>query len=665
MAGLSSAGARRVIELIITGDSAGAIRAIEAVSGAADTSAATLKKQGEAMQTVGRTALGLTAPLVAVGAVAGKMAMSFQQSMEMIHTQAGATQAEVNRMGKSILSLAGQGITQTPQELADGLFHLESMGLRGAKALDVLKESAQGAMVGNNNLVDTVTALGSAVRIGIRGTGDFSHAMATMNAIVGSGDMHMQDLADAFGTQQLAAMKTYGASLQDAGAALAVFGDANIRGAAAGTKFAQTLRVMAGPSLAAQKVMEGIGLGSTQLADDIRSPGGLLKALEDLKSHLAGLGPSEQGQVLTEMFGGKQASGPELLIKELGLFQSKLQREKAGVSQWGKDVASSQQTAANQLKMAWAQVSSALVRLGDVVLPIAAVGFKVLAAVVTPNLGLFTKLPAPIRDFIGGLVAFTFVGGGVLLMVGKMIKAYTEVKDAITALGIVTKLQTAWNWAFAASEQAVGDSAATAAGQMSLLDAAETGGGAGLLGRLGGLGALGLGGGALGLAGLFAGAGYLGWNSYFNKHDAAARHVRDLIRHGHSRGAHILGTQQVAHVGREAGGFIPHFDLGGDVFGPSVGTDNVPAMLSPGEFVLSAPAAQAIGPAALNQLNTTGQAPQNFTIEPGKTVIQIEARPIAEAVTRYVLRRAARGPSSLVGGSLATGVTGPPYTTTA
>src|SRR5581483_11811762 len=132
MAGLSSAGARRVIELIITGDSAGAIRAIEAVSGAADTSSATLKKQGEAMQTVGRTALGLTAPLIAVGAVAGKMAMSFQQSMELLHTQAGASQQEVNKLSKSVLNLASSGVVQSPQQLSEGLFHLESIGLRGA-----------------------------------------------------------------------------------------------------------------------------------------------------------------------------------------------------------------------------------------------------------------------------------------------------------------------------------------------------------------------------------------------------------------------------------------------------------------------------------------------------------------------------------------------------
>jgi len=42
-------------------------------------------------------------------------------------------------------------------------------------------------------------------------------------------------------------------------------------------------------------------------------------------------------------------------------------------------------------------------------------------------------------------------------------------------------------------------------------------------------------------------------------------------------------------------------------------------------------------------------------ITPSPVVINLDGRQLARGVIRYTLNRAARGPSSLVGGSLATG----------
>ena len=63
---------------------------------------------------------------------------------------------------------------------------------------------------------------------------------------------------------------------------------------------------------------------------------------------------------------------------------------------------------------------------------------------------------------------------------------------------------------------------------------------------------------------------------------------------------------------RSAGGSIPRYSIGGNVKGYSVGgfasmgTDTVPAMLTPGEFVVRRPAVQSIGLENLEKLNKTG-----------------------------------------------------------
>lgn len=94
--------------------------------------------------------------------------------------------------------------------------------------------------------------------------------------------------------------------------------------------------------------------------------------------------------------------------------------------------------------------------------------------------------------------------------------------------------------------------------------------------------------------------------------------------------------------------------------GGPIGTDTVPTWLTPGEGVLSRQAMSMVGTAGLGQLNA-GIMPggaQNITITPGVVNVQLDTATIARAIVQYTLNKAARGPSSLVGGALTTGVTG-------
>src|SRR4051794_20077708 len=90
-----------------------------------------LTSSGAAMsRTGGQLTHKVTLPLIAISAAAVKMSADFGASMEMVHTQAGATQGEVDNLRGKVLELA-KVMPQSPNELAKGLFHLESVGLRG------------------------------------------------------------------------------------------------------------------------------------------------------------------------------------------------------------------------------------------------------------------------------------------------------------------------------------------------------------------------------------------------------------------------------------------------------------------------------------------------------------------------------------------------------
>src|SRR5581483_7758282 len=97
--------------------------------------------------------------------------------------------------------MAGK-VGTAPQDLADGMYHVASSlnatlpaATRVSTELKVLKVAAEGAKVGNANLVDVTNALDAAIVSGIRGVQNYQQAMGALNAIVGAGDMTMQDLA--------------------------------------------------------------------------------------------------------------------------------------------------------------------------------------------------------------------------------------------------------------------------------------------------------------------------------------------------------------------------------------------------------------------------------------------------------------------------------------
>ena len=66
--------------------------------------------------------------------------------------------------------------------------------------------------------------------------------------------------------------------MNDVGAALATFGDNNIRGADAGTKLRMAVQAMAVPIKGGEKALKDMGMTANQMAGDM-AQGGLLPAL--------------------------------------------------------------------------------------------------------------------------------------------------------------------------------------------------------------------------------------------------------------------------------------------------------------------------------------------------------------------------------------------------
>ena len=123
-------------------------------------------------QTAGTIGRGLTTyvtvPTAFIGYEAVKQAIDFNQQMLLLRTQAGDATDSIKGLSNAVLEMAKTS-PQGPVDLAQGLFHLVSLGLRGQQALDTLKEAAIGAGEGLANIEDVSTALGAAVVSNISG----------------------------------------------------------------------------------------------------------------------------------------------------------------------------------------------------------------------------------------------------------------------------------------------------------------------------------------------------------------------------------------------------------------------------------------------------------------------------------------------------------------
>ncbi|HEY6278521.1 MAG TPA: phage tail tape measure protein [Streptosporangiaceae bacterium] len=351
--------------------------------------------------------------------------MGFNSAMEMLVTQAGVSNAKLGVLKQGVLGLAAQ-VGFSPDSLAQSLYHVasnfESMGASAAKELAVVKMAAEGAKVGGADLVDVTNALTAAVASGIPGVQNYSQAMGALNAIVGAGDMKMQDLAEAFGSGMVATVKGFGLSLTDVGAALATFGDNNIRGAHAGTQLRMSVMALAAPTAAGTKLLGQMGIGATQLAVTMQH-GGLLPALQMLIGHMraAGITAKQQGLYITEMFGKRAGAGLNVLLDQMDRLKSKYPAITKGAHDFGTAWGDTQK----QLKQQLAELDS---------------GFKALMVTIGE------KIIPPLQAFVGLLLRHKTATVAVVAAVGALAAGLAIAALAIKTVEIATKTWAAVQW---------------------------------------------------------------------------------------------------------------------------------------------------------------------------------------------------------------------------
>jgi len=303
-------------------DAQGRYTAGEKEAAAASTQAAVShNKAAESLTKLGKMT---TLAGVAFAASSVHMAAGFDQAMAMIHTQAGAADEDIKKLGNQVLSLSGT-VGIGPEKLATGLYHVESAGYRGKAAMDILASASKLAAIGQSDFEKTSQAVVGVMSSEIRGVKDAADAGALLNTTVGIGDMRMDQLAQSIATGILPKAKAAGLSFQDVGAALATLTDNVTPADEAATRLGMTFSMMSSTGTPkARKALEQVGMTSVQLANVIRSKG-LYQALVDLQTHLDKTYPPSQ----------KLKLSLDEQRKELGNYKDSLTASGLSVAQQG------------------------------------------------------------------------------------------------------------------------------------------------------------------------------------------------------------------------------------------------------------------------------------------------------------------------------------------
>ena len=258
---------------------------------------------------------GIIGLAVVGGATAAKMAMDFQAAVTQLVTGAGESEKNIKLVSDGILSMAGT-VGQTPQELAKGLYLIESAGYHGAAGLSVLKAAAEGAVVGAAPMSDVSNALTTALHDYNIPASKAGQVTSALIETVASGKTHLSDLATSLGKvmPQAAAL---GINFQTVTGGIATMTNAGLSARLASMHLSNTLLALSAPSANAAKSMASVGLTTQQVKDTLTGPAGLQGALQLIEQHVSSTFPKgsvASVQALKNIMGGTAGYSTALML---------------------------------------------------------------------------------------------------------------------------------------------------------------------------------------------------------------------------------------------------------------------------------------------------------------------------------------------------------------
>lgn len=185
-------------------------------------SAYRLRKLGNQVKSIGSSITrNFSVPFALAGGASIKMSMDFDKSMTKINTLVRGTSGTLADLKNDVLAISGE-TAKSPVELADGLYFLESAGLRGSNALETLTQVAKGSAAGLGDMESLSVVAAAAQNAYGEETLSASEALDKFGVMVRTGMFDAQELSQVLG-RQLGLASSLGISFDEVGAMISTF----------------------------------------------------------------------------------------------------------------------------------------------------------------------------------------------------------------------------------------------------------------------------------------------------------------------------------------------------------------------------------------------------------------------------------------------------------
>ncbi len=385
-----------------------------------------LKSTGEAFSKVGGAlTAGVTVPVMGIAASVVNTQMKFQDAMAKVQALSGASGAELKKLEDTAKQMGATTIFSA-SECADALGYMalagwdaneSAAGLPGV--LNLAAASGMELAEASDMVTDYLTAFGLEADQAGRMADVLSYAQAHSNTTT-------QQLGEAFKNCAVNAHNA-GMSLEETTSILGKLADQGLKGSEAGTALNAVIRDMS------SKMKDGnIQIGNTKVA--VQDANGNFRKMSDIIADVTkatdGMGDAEKTAALQSTFTADSIKAMGILCNtgadDIDKFTKSLENSKGSAQKMSDMMNNTLSGSLKQLGSAWEALQ---LSLGDTTGPL-----SLLIGMFTKFLQALNKLPGPVKQFIVTIALIAAAVGPTLLIIGKMITSFLEIKKTIGIL---------------------------------------------------------------------------------------------------------------------------------------------------------------------------------------------------------------------------------------
>lgn len=414
--------AERAITVRIIGDPSSLERAFGRAAASAKTFDEKMTAAGASASKFGASMTrNVTLPLAAVGAASVKLAMTFDQTMSRLVGLAGVTQKQADAWRKTILAMSPQ-VGKGPDELANALYQVASAGVKGKRAIDAVRVSAQASAAGMGDTATVADAVTSAMNAYAKSGLTAKQAVDVLSAAVRDGKGEASQFAPVIG-KVVAVAAQLGVSFDQVGGALAQMTKLGVPAEDAATQLSATFSGLLKTTPRAEKALEAMGLSAAGLRQELADKG-LLATLQTLAEKTKG-----SSVAMAEAFPNVRAlRGILQLVGSAAQGTAQVFADtKNSTNSLSTAFGAASKTEAFKMQQSLAQLKVAAINLGETLAPVATkiAGDIAHVAKAFDNLSpAEKKVAVRLAEVVAIAGPTIMVGGKLITMVGALAKAF-------------------------------------------------------------------------------------------------------------------------------------------------------------------------------------------------------------------------------------------------